>query len=145
MLAQVELPLALGKLPLHLGLNPVAQVEQFQLAREMAVDHGEARLPIGLFQQLLPLRMGERGQVAGREIRQLARLGNVKRAFRQIVGQVGRRRHDLLEQADHVLPQRFHLAGDFGLHVGHPFHAGAQERVGGRELARANPRDAFAE
>ena len=104
LLAQVELPLALGKLPLHLGLNPVAQVEQFQLAREMAVDHGQARLPVGLLQQLLPLDVGERGQVAGREIRQFPRLGDVKRAFRKIVGQVRRRRHDLLEQPDHVLP-----------------------------------------
>ena len=46
---------------------------------------------------------------------------------------------------DHVLPQRFDFGRDFRLDIGQPFHTGAQEGLGRRELLRPYARDAFAE
>ena len=92
MLAQIELALVLRELALHLRLNASAQLHQFQFAREMAMDFVEARAPVGLFEQLLPLGMAQGGQIAGDEIGQ--RPGSVMSSAvdDEIVGEIRARR-----------------------------------------------------
>ena len=51
-----------------------AQFDQFQFARQVAVNLVEPRHAVELFQQVLPLGVAERGQVAGHEIGQPARV-----------------------------------------------------------------------
>ena len=105
----------------------------------------EPRQPVGLFEQFLPLQMHQGGQVAGDEIGQAGGFDDLRGGGGEVVGEVGRGGNDLLKQADHVLPQRFHLGREGGIDFLQLFDARPQERLGGRELAYTDARGALAE
>ena len=80
LLAQVELALVLRQLSLHLGLDAAAQFDQFEFARQIAVDFAEPRLAVELFQQVLALGVSQEGQ----RCRQCNRpAGPVRRCWRR--------------------------------------------------------------
>ena len=145
LLAQVELALVLGQLSLHLGLYPAAQFDEFELARQVAVDLAEPRFTVELLQKVLALGVSEKGQGAGDVIGQAPGFVNVGGVYRELVGEVGRRRDDLLEERHHVLAQGFDFGRDFGFDIGEPLDAGAQEGLGGGELVGPYARDGLAE
>ena len=122
-----------------------AQFDQFEFARQIAVDFAEPRLAVQLLQQVLALRVSQERQRSGNVIGQPPRFGNVGGVHRQLIGEIGRCRDNLLEDRDHVLAQGFNFGRDFRLDVGQSLDAGAQEGLVGRELACPYARDAFAE
>ena len=107
------------------------------------MDFVQPRAPVGLLEQFLPLGGAQRRQVAGHEIGQPAGLGDLRGGGGQVVGEIGRGRHDLLEQADHVLPQRLHFRRDLRLDLRHALHARLAETarvaVNSRVRMRAMP------
>ena len=145
LLAQVEFALVLRQLSLHLRLDSAAQFHQFEFARQVAVDFAEPRLAVELLQQVLALGVSQEGQGAGNVIGQPPGFGDVGGVDGELVGEVGRRRDNLLEERHHVLAQGFDFGRDFRLDIGQPLDAGAQEGLGGRELVGPYARDAFAE
>ncbi len=146
LLAQIELALALRKLALHLRLNAAAQFQQFQLAREVAVDLVRRARAVGLLEQLLPLGRAQRGQVAGDEIGQRARLGDAASA-------VDDRSSERLGEAATICWNRLSTfcrsASTSGVISGSISGMRSmrrlQERLGGGEFDGADARDAFAE
>ena len=133
LLAQIELALALGELSLHLRLDAAAQFDQLQLAREMrgALRSG-ARAPSVCSSSFWRSGMAQGGQVARHEIGQAARLGDLAARGGKVVREVGRGRHDLLEQADHVLPQGFDFGRDFRFDLGDALDARLEKRLAWR-------------
>ena len=118
---------------------------QLQLAREMAVNLGQARGALGLFEEFLAFWMAQGGEVARHEIGQAARLGDLRGAGSKVVRQVRRGGHDLLEQADHVLPQGLDFGRNLRFDLRDALDARLQERLAGHEVTRANAGDALAE
>ena len=145
LLAQVEFALALRELALHLGLDAAAQLEQFELAGEVAVDFVEALPAIEHFEQALALRGGEGREVAGHEIGQAAGLGDAGGGGGEVVGEVGGAGHDLLEQAEHVLAEGLDFGGDGRLDIGDALDAGAEVGVGSGVFQGADAGDALTE
>ena len=142
--AQVELPLALGKLALHLRLNPAAQLQQFELAGEVAVDLAQPDAAIQLLEKALALGGAEGGQVPRDEVRHPPGLADLGRGRDQVVGQVGAGFHDLLKQADNVLPQGLDFRCHLRLDLGKALDPRLEERLGGSVLAGPYARDALA-
>ena len=147
LLAQIELALALRELPLHLRLNAAAQLEQFQLARQVAVDLVRAAtLPSSCSSRCCRSAGLSEGRLPATKSASLPGFRDLlRRCCVRSSERFGRGRHDLLEQADHVLPQRFDLRRHLRLDVRQALHLRAQERLGGGVVVGADPRDAFAE
>ncbi len=113
------------QLSLHLGLYPAAQFDQFELARQIAVDFAEPRLAVELLQKVLALRVSEEGQGTGNVIGQASGFLNVGSVYGELIGEVGRGRDNLLEERHYVLAQGFDFWRDFGFDIGEPLDAGA--------------------
>ncbi len=145
LLAEIELALALRELALHLGLDAASQLHQLEFARELEQNLIEPHQAVGLLEQFLPFQMHQGGQVTGHEIGQPGRFDDLRGRGGEVVGQVGRAGNNLLKEADHVLPQRFHFGRDGGVDLHQLFDPRPQERLGGRELAYADSRGALAE
>ena len=62
---------------MHLRLNLVAQLDQFQFARQMLVHVRQPRPHVHLLEHCLPLGMAQAGQNAGHQIRQAPELVGV--------------------------------------------------------------------
>ncbi len=145
LLAQIKLALVLGKLPLHLVLNARTEFDQFELAREVAVNLIEPRHAVEFFEQFLPLRMPECRQRTGHVIGKASGFGDVGGIDAELVREVRRGGNNLLEQADYVLPQGLDLSARRRLDVRQPVHLRAQEGLGRGEFRSADARNAFAE
>ncbi len=145
LLAQIKLALALRKLPLHLRLNLLPQLQQFHFARELLIDELQPRSRVVLFQYRLALDVAQARQRPGDEIRQAPDLGDVARRGGKFVREIRRRRDDLRKLAQHILPQRGQLRRDLRLDLGQSLDARAQERLGRGVAPDSHARDAFAE
>ena len=115
LLAQEVLPLALLHLGLHLRLDLRAELEHLQLAREDGRDVAQALPDVDRLEQLLALLGRDRPQRRGDEMRERARVVDVRRRQLQLLGQVRRQRDDLREQVLHVPGQRSDLGRVGGL------------------------------
>ena len=109
LLAQEVLALALLHLGLDLRLDLRAELEHLGLAREDRRDVAQPPLDVGLLEQLLALLGRDRAQRGRDEVRERARVVDVRRRELQLRGQVGREADDLREQALDVPRQRLDL------------------------------------
>ena len=88
LLAQIELALALRELALHLGLNLLAQFQQFYFARQLLVDVFEALRRIVFLEHQLAFGVPEAGQSARDEIGQTPDFRDVARRRGDFVGKI---------------------------------------------------------
>ena len=109
LLAQEVLALALLHLGLHLRLDLRAELEHLELAREDRRDVAQPLLDVDRLEQLLALLGRDRAQRRGDEMRERARVVDVRRRELQLLGQVRREPDDLREQALDVPRQRLDL------------------------------------
>ncbi len=107
LLAQQVLPLRLGHLRLHLGLDLRAQLQDLGLLGQRRYQLLQARLDVQRLQQFLLERQGQRRQGAGHQVRHRGRGLGGGHHVAQLVGQ-GR------GQGDHLLEER-RGAADQGL------------------------------
>jgi len=98
LLTEQILALVLADLGLHLGLDLRAELEDLELLRQDAVQLIHALAHVGRRQQLLLERRADRGQARGEEIRQPARLVDIRRQRDQIVREHRREVDDLLKR-----------------------------------------------
>ena len=106
LLAQEVLALVLADLRLHLRLNLRAELEDFELLDEEAVERVHPRADVQRLEHLLLDRGADGRQARGDEVGELSRIGDVAGERLEIVGQQRRQRDDLLEIALDVALQR---------------------------------------
>jgi hypothetical protein len=131
LLAQEVLALALLHLGLDLGLDPGADLDQLDLAREELGEHAHPLGHVALLEQRL-LLLGLDPQRAGDHVCQLGRVVEVGDRHLQLVGQVGQLLDDAREGGLHVAVERLELGRRDDL-VGRLRDAGDEIRIGGDE------------
>ena len=129
LLAQIVVALRLLHLVLHLGLDLVAQLLDFELLGQMLVERSRRATNVRGLQQLLLLVGGQKRQRGGDEVHQPARIFNVQRDRLQLVRQGRRRGDDLLELRGHVAMQCLQLRPLARGDLGHRLHRGGHERL----------------
>ena len=113
--AQEVVALVLADFRLHLALDLRAELEDFELLDQQAVQQVEPRADVERLQHFL-LGVGADGAEARRdEVGEAARIGDVRGERLQIVGHQRRQRHDLLEVRLDVALQRVDLEAVFVL------------------------------
>ncbi len=141
--AQQIFALALAHLFLHLFLNLVAQLQDFEFLREFADQRFQAPPHVGCLQQFLAKQRRKRRQIGGDEIGQTDRILNVQSRSLQIVGELRRTRHDVAEQFASVAFQSAQLGILRTDNIGLDFHAGSQKWPEADQLQHPDPLQAF--
>ncbi len=144
LLAQEIIALVLADFRLHLALNLRAELEHFELFDQQPVQQIEARADVERLQHFL-LGFGRDGaEAGGNEVRQAARVGDVRGERLQIVGHQRRQRDDLLKVRLDVPLQRIDLETVFFLeHLGGFDDAAAEIGTGRGDLLEAHAREAL--
>ena len=109
LLAQEVLALALLHLRLDLRLDLRAELEHLELAAEDPRDLAQPLLDVELLEQLLALLGLDRAERRGDEMRERARVVDVRGGELQLLGQVRRQADDAAEEPLHVPRQRLEL------------------------------------
>ena len=109
LLAQEVLALALLHLRLHLRLDLRAELEHLELAVEDRRDLAQPLLDVDRLEELLPLLGLDRAQRRRDEVRERARVVDVRRGELELLRQVRREPDDAREEALDVPRQRLDL------------------------------------
>ena len=136
LLAQEVLALALLHLRLDLRLDPRADLDELELAREDLGQQAEPPGDVHLLEQLL-LLLGPDPQRARDHVRQLRGIVEVRDRDLELLRQVGNLLDDPREGGLHVPVQRLELGRRHDL-VGRLLDAGDEVRVGGDEVDYPN-------
>ena len=136
LLAQEVLALALLHLRLHLRLDLRAELEHLELAIEDRRDPPQALLDVDRLEDLLPLLGLDRAQRRRDEVRERARVVDVRRRELQLLRQVRREPDDAREEPLDVARQRLDL-GRLDQHVGQRVELAEQVRVDVEAVRRA--------
>ena len=137
--AQDELALVLVELGLDLRGDLGGEFGGLEFAAEVDVDFAEPFRDVDRLQALLALRDGQ-VQRGGDDVGQAAHVVNVQDRQLELVGQVRREVHELLELLDHAARHgaRFDVVVQDALH---PRDVGLQIRAGGGDLVEAHARE----